>query len=194
MMRSSCFRLLASLLLFAFFWARPGPALAGDLEDCTGIIPDKVEPACSAIINDPQRSSDDRLKAYVNRSRLFAGRSKLDLAAADAEAAFQLNPQSVPALLARGYVRERTGNFDLALADMNRAIQLDPKNAFAFVSRAILKNEQRAWAEALADSSQAIALRQDFAQAYVVRARTYFETAQLDQALSDLDKIGRAHV
>jgi tetratricopeptide (TPR) repeat protein len=190
-MTSSCCRLPASLLLFAFFLAffcaRPGSVLAGDLDDCTGNIPEKVEPACSAIVNDPSRSSDDRLKAYVNRSRLFAGRSKLDLAAADAEAALQLNPQSVPALLARGYVRERTGNFDLALADMNRAIELDPKNAFAFVSRAILKNEQRAWAEALADSNQAIALRQDFAQAYVVRARTYVETAQLDQALSDLN-------
>ena len=47
---------------------------------------------CTAIINDASRPADDRLKAYINRSRLLASRSKLDAANADAEAALQLNP------------------------------------------------------------------------------------------------------
>src|SRR3984893_9333447 len=185
-MSSSCLRLLASLLFVALCWMQ-SPAWADDLEDCTGPAVEKIEPACTAIINDAPRLPDDRLKAYATRSVLVVSRSKLDAAAADAEAALQLNPQSVPALLARGYARQRIGNFDSALADMNRAVELDPKNPFAFAARGNLKNDQKAWAEALADLNQAIALRQDFALAYVARARAYVETAQLDQALSDLN-------
>ncbi len=134
-MPSFCYRLLALLALGLSCWT-PSPALAGDLEDCNGPVIEKIEPACTAVINDSARSADERSKAYVTRSRLLAGRAKFDAAAADAEAALQLNPQSVPALLARGYARQRTGNFDAGLADLNRALEREPKNPFVFAARA----------------------------------------------------------
>ena len=100
-------RLLFPLLTALAFAALGGsPARAGDLEDCTGAIVQKIEPACNAIINDAAKPADERIKAYVVRSRLFAAGSKFDLALADADAAIQLNPKFVPALLARAFVHE----------------------------------------------------------------------------------------
>src|SRR5262249_8794883 len=174
MISSVCFRLLASSIVLALCWSQSS-ALAGDLEDCNGAVADKIEPACTAIIGDASRPTDDRLKAYVSRSRFFASRAKLDAAAADAEAALQLNPQFVPALVAHGYALQRKGSFDQGLADLNRAVELDPKNAFAIASRGGLRNDQKAWTEAIADFNQAITLRQDFAAAYVGRARASME-------------------
>ncbi|HEX9215203.1 MAG TPA: hypothetical protein VF901_32210, partial [Bradyrhizobium sp.] len=111
------------LAAFMILCGVPGSAQAGDLEDCNGPAAEKIEPACAAIINDQSRTADERVRAYVNRSRLFVGRSNLDAALADADAAVQLNPTSVPALLSRGYARQRKGNFDGALADINQAIE-----------------------------------------------------------------------
>jgi tetratricopeptide (TPR) repeat protein len=185
-MLSYCARRLAMLLLVGVF-CQQGSARAGDLDDCRGFVLEKAEQACGAIINDASRPVDDRVIAYANRSRVYFNRAKPDLALADAEAAVQLNPRSVPALLARASARQRMGSFDLALADLNQAIEIDPANPAVFTSRGILKNDQKAWTAAQADFNQAIALRPDFAPAYVGRARSYIETADLDKAMADLN-------
>ena len=202
----SSFRLpvLAWLALIAVCWGA-GQARAGDFEDCSGPLGDKTEAACTAVLDDAQRPAEDRVKAYIARSRFSTGRGKFDAGLADAEAALALNSQSVGALIARAYARQRTGNLDAALADYNRAVELEPKNPQMLTSRGFLRTEQKAWTEALADFNEAIALRQDYAQAYVGRARVEVETGQLDQALGDLNaalamsatvqnEIGRAHV
>lgn len=125
-MSMSFARLLISAVLLTLC-AMPGPAQAGELEDCNGPAAAKIEPACAAIINDQSHTDDERLRAYLGRSRLFMSRANLDAALADADAAVQLNPKSVPALLSRGFARERKGNLGGALADINQAIELDPK-------------------------------------------------------------------
>ena len=184
-MSSFHLRLPAALLLA--LGLNQGVAKAGDLEDCNSAVAAKIETGCTAIINDTTEPVDDGTKAYVNRSRLMAARAKLDLALADAEAAMQLNPKSVTALLAHSYALERSRKLDAALADLNQAIEIEPKNPILLASRGNVKGDQKNWADALADLSQAIALRQDYAQAYVARARAYVETGQLDQALADLN-------
>jgi tetratricopeptide (TPR) repeat protein len=176
MMPSLCSRLPAALLL-VLCWTQT-PARAGDVEDCASAAADKVEPACTAIINDASKPAEDRLKALLNRSRLFAARLKLDLALTDAEAAVLLNPKSVSALLQRGYAKQRKGNFEGALADFNQAIELEPRNAIAWFNRGNLRNIQRNFADALADLSQAITLRPDYAQAYASRGSPISRTAR----------------
>jgi tetratricopeptide (TPR) repeat protein len=178
---------LRTLLLVIALSATSGGVYAGELEDCNGTAADKIEPACTAVINDASRPADDRLKAYSGRARLYMSRSKPDLASSDAEAALQLNPHFVPALLLRGYLRQRSGSFDSARADLDLAIELEPKNAFAFLARGNLRSDQKAWTEALTDFDQAIALRQDLAPAHVARARALVETGQLDPALGELN-------
>jgi tetratricopeptide (TPR) repeat protein len=178
---------LSALVLMATAIASSGPACAGDPEDCNGPAQDKVEAACTALINDAQRPVEQRVAAFSSRARLYLGRSKFDSALSDADAALQLNPQFVPALLTRAYARQRNGSVDLARADLERAVELAPKNAIAFLARGNFRGDQKAWAEAIADYNQAIALRQDLPAAYVGRARAYVETAQLDQAMTDLN-------
>ena len=56
-----------------------GPARAGDVEDCSGPPTDKAEAACSGIINDTARSTEDRTKAFTGRSRFHIARGKIDL-------------------------------------------------------------------------------------------------------------------
>src|ERR1041385_5796298 len=58
-------------LLLAALCATQTPARAGAAEGCAGQVADKIEPSCTAIINDAAKPVDDRLKALVNRSRLF---------------------------------------------------------------------------------------------------------------------------
>jgi Tfp pilus assembly protein PilF len=125
----SSFRLpwLASLALIAVCW-EGGQARAGDFEDCTGPLGDKTAAACTTVLDDVQRSAEDRVKAYIARSRFSTGRGKFDAGLADAEAALALNPQSVWAFVARAYARQRSGKLDAALADYSRAIELEPKN------------------------------------------------------------------
>src|ERR1700759_1570679 len=157
------------VLLLAGLCATQLPARAGEAEDCAGQIVDNTEPPCTAIIDDAPSPADDRLKALVSRSRLFIARAKVDLALADAEAALLLNPKSVPALLSRGYARQRKGDADGALADFNQAIELEPNNAVAYFTRANLRTAQRNFTDAMTDLNQAITLRPDYSQASVSR-------------------------
>ena len=144
----SSFRLpwLVSLALIALCW-EGGQARAGDFEDCTGPLVDKTETACTAVLDDAQRPAEDRVKAYIARSRFSTSRGKFDAGVADAEAALQLNSQSVGALVARAYARQRAGKLDAALADYNHAVELEPKNPQMLTSRGFLRAEQKAWAE-----------------------------------------------
>lgn len=185
-MSTSFVRLMASMT-FILLACGLGPARAGDLEDCAAPAGNRVEAACTAVISDQARPVDERLKAYLNRSRLFIVRSNIDAGLADADAAVELIPKSVPALATRAFARQRKGNFDGAAADFNQAIELEPKNANTLFLRGGLRTEQRQWTEATADFTAAIGLRQDFIQAYAGRARVSLETGQTDQAMNDLN-------
>src|SRR5665647_3692266 len=61
-------RVLSTLLLIAALSS--GRAQAGELEDCNGAAPEKIESACTAVIDDASGPADDRLRAYAARARL----------------------------------------------------------------------------------------------------------------------------
>src|SRR5258708_33849589 len=69
---------LSALMLMATAIASSGPARAGDLEDCNGPAQDKVEAACTALINDAQRPVEQRGAAFSSLGRLCLGRSKFE--------------------------------------------------------------------------------------------------------------------
>jgi hypothetical protein len=110
------FRRLAPLAFVALCWGQ-GPSQAGDLEDCLGPAGEKTEAACTAVINDTERTAEDHAKAHAARARFFSTRGKFDAGIADAEAAVGLTPQSTNALTARAYANQRAGKADAALAD-----------------------------------------------------------------------------
>ena len=79
----------------------PGAARADDWTDCNGAVSNRIEAACSAIIGDTARPVPDRVKAYLNRARIYLNNAKFDQAFADGDAAMQLDANSVRALLTR---------------------------------------------------------------------------------------------
>jgi tetratricopeptide (TPR) repeat protein len=160
-----CFRLPLVSLVFVLLCS--GLARAGDFEDCIGPLGDKTEASCTAVLDDAQRPAEDRIKAYINRSRLFTSRGKLDAGLADAEAALALNPQSASALATRAYARQRSGNRDAAVADYTHALELEPKDPLTLTARGHVRADQKAWPDALSDFDEAINQRRDYAAAYV---------------------------
>ncbi len=135
----SHYRFFGAAILIALTACLSPRAQAGDLDDCNSSAADKIEAGCTAIINNPERTPEDGLKALTNRARLYSNRAKFDAALADAAAALQLNAQSVPALLIRGYAYQRKNNLDAALADFDRAAEIDPKNLGPYLSRGNLR-------------------------------------------------------
>ena len=114
-MSSSCLRWLSAAFLAVALCAKLGVAWAGDLEDCNGTLPAKSEPACTAIINEPSRSVDDRLKAYVGRARAYLETARLDQALGDLNTAISINPNLPAAFFWRGQVYRRKGDVEHAI-------------------------------------------------------------------------------
>src|SRR5262245_38113543 len=96
------------------------PAHADDWTDCNGRIEAKIEPACTAIIEEGVRSQQDLSYAHLRRGEWYRRKNQLDMAYADLDQAVTLNPQFTPALNSRGVTLQRQRKFDDAIADFNR--------------------------------------------------------------------------
>src|SRR5258708_9973116 len=70
---------LGAWLLIVALSSTSGPTRAGDLEDCNGAAPEKIEPACTAAIYYASRPPDDRLTPHTNRPPLPTRRYQSDL-------------------------------------------------------------------------------------------------------------------
>src|SRR5580698_7951964 len=57
-----------------------GLARAGDMEDCNSGVAEKVTAGCTAVINNAAHTSDEGVRALVNRARMYTNTSKFDLA------------------------------------------------------------------------------------------------------------------
>ncbi len=161
-MSSFCLRLLSASLLVVALCRTPGPARAGDLEDCAGAVPEKSEPACTAIINQSSRSADDRLKAYVGRARVYIGTARLDQALGDLNTAISINPNVPGAFFWRGQVYRLKGDVDHAIEDLTRAIvQAGQVDRASYLARAQLFTAKGDYARAIADFDKLLSVAPD---------------------------------
>jgi hypothetical protein len=110
-MSSFRFRLLASLAFVALCWGQ-GQARAGDLEECLGPALERTEAACTAILNDVERPTEDRVKAYAARSRFFNARGKFDAGRVPTRvSAPVISMQRWPIITMRSNLNRRTRRF-----------------------------------------------------------------------------------
>lgn len=132
---------------------------------------------------------DDRLRvrALIERSRLYASRFDHDRAVADMDAAVALTPDDPLVYVERGQRVMLLYEWDRVLADYNRALQLDPLYADAHYYRAILYASVPEAADArraaLADFERYLELAPDGSHA--ARARQYAD--QLAAQIAALD-------
>src|SRR5258708_38497460 len=119
-MSSFCLRLLSASLLLVALYGKPGPARAGDLEDCAGAVLEKSEPACTAILNQSSRAADDRLKAYVRRARVYLATARLDQAHGYLNTAISSNPNLAVAFFLRRPGSRLKGEVNYAVSNSSR--------------------------------------------------------------------------
>jgi tetratricopeptide (TPR) repeat protein len=93
------------------------------------------------------------------------------------------------ALLGRGNMYRRMGQYDRAIADYNAALKLDPNNLAP-----ILTSRGNAWRgkkntdRAIADHSEAIKLDPTYATAWGNRGNVWSDKGEWDKAIADYDK------
>ncbi|MEC9343466.1 MAG: caspase family protein [Pseudomonadota bacterium] len=159
------------------------PAAADDLGDCSGMEPDTVLVACSAIIG---AGTHPRLaEAYANRAWAHWRSGDFDRALADSGKAVDIDPNLVEAHVQRALAHWSKDDPANAIASYDIAIRLDPGRAPSFHNRGIAYQRQGELELAIADFDRAINLDPQNAYTYFSRG-TAFETAgQFRQALDD---------
>jgi len=160
------------------------PARADDWGDCIGRVVEKVEPACTAVIEQGDRSANDLAQAHARRGDWYRRNNRLDEARADFDEALALSPRLYAAVSGRGWILQRQGKVDEAIADFTRAIEIAPGNAQGYLQRADAHTRNRDWTAALADLDQAIALRLGDPEPYYWRGVTLSRIGDFDRAPS----------
>jgi len=100
---------------------------ADEWTDCDPNFANKVEQACTAVIEKAERSPQDLASAYARRGDLYRSRAMPDRAFADFAEALRRDPNSWEAHFDRGLAFRDKNQLDEALADLDRAIELAPQ-------------------------------------------------------------------
>ena len=180
---------LVSTIMLIFVTAAT-PAMSDDAETCVkkilSIDADLRIRACTSVLLDEHRSSEDRSAAYNNRGVAWKNKGDHDKAIADYDMAIRLNPKHANAYYNRGIAWNDKGDYDKAIADYDMAIRLNPKYAKAY--------NARCWARvvagrdlplALADCNTSLRLRPNDANTFNSRGLVQFKLGAFDQAIID---------
>jgi len=96
--------------------------------------------------------------AYVNRGAAFEAQGDLDAAAADYQAAIDINRNYADAYFGRGNVRRSRGDLDGAMADFDLTTRLRPRDPSGFANRGAVHHVRGDFALAEADYARALEL------------------------------------
>ena len=140
---------LAVIAAICGLWA--APARADQLDDCVqgtdvpGFDVASVDwqamvAGCTGIIGSGRWEGARLAWAHNNRGHAYRRLGQDTRAIADYDAALELDPAHVGALLNRAVARDRLGDHQGAIADYNRALRLDPNRTYAVIGRALAQN------------------------------------------------------
>ena len=146
-----------------------------------------IESACTALIESGSASPQQRATAYAWRGDLYRRQRNFDLAFADLDEAFKLDPDSWEVHMVRGLAHRDKGQLDEALADYNRAIEIDPRRPAAFVERGFLMTLRHDTAQAMKDYDHAAELNPDFWTAYLSRGSLFVQLGDAGRAMADFN-------
>ncbi len=123
----------------------------------------KYEPAI-ADLKQVLELDGDKIVAHYNLGKVHAALGNREQRQEYSQA-LRLQPDFVPAYLARAVVCESAGRHDLALSDCNAALKIDPRSASTHYLRGTIHRHLGQHGEADADLSEAIQLDPAFALA-----------------------------
>lgn len=163
-------------------------SLAGEVPDRAKELYTKAVADNDAIIEKDPDNSD----AYYQKGVALRMLGDMPGALAALTESIELSPfTSSEALLRRGILHFREGDYQLAQADFTRSIQftrggINPRASFW---RGLAKAKQEMTEEAISDYSLAIRYQPNFSMAYYNRALLYMEMGRFDQAVNDLNQV-----
>lgn len=141
--------------------------------------------ACSTVIEDPESTDDELLKAYISRALAYIRVQMYDRALDDANEAVRRGHRSERAYEARALSHYARMEFDQAVADFSEALRLSPYSAELYEGRAMALHDRGEHDLAIADYDQAIRLAAHTAFAFSGRGEVYRDRGQFERALAD---------
>ena len=133
-------------------------------------------------------SSSDAKEHYEKGRKLYLAGNPED-ALAHLDKCIRLNPNHADALICRGMILGRKGEWDGALKDLTQAIRLKPEDATLRCNRGVVWYRKGRKDEALNDLNEAIRLKPDFVEALKKRCALWEEKGEHVKALMDHDRI-----
>ena len=168
-------------------------AAGNDSPDCTQSTlwhaAASVEAPCTAELAKPGLSPRQRAEAFYLRGRGYQFTRRLNQAAADYDAALNLDPAYDDALLGRANVDLRQGDFDRAVERIQRAIEINPRNARAYRALGVAYQNSGAMSEAIKSFTTALGLDPLEAYALLFRVDAYLATNRYADALADANAL-----
>jgi len=143
--------------------------------------------ACSTLIEQAPLSPREMATVLRSAGSARSGLGDDRAALVDYDAALEIEPTFVQALVGRGLVHFNLGDFDRAIADHSQAIAFDPEYAVAYGARGLARWRQNDLDGAIADYSEAIRLAPTVSRFHVSRGDIHAQRNDLRAAVADYD-------
>ena len=153
--------------------------------------PEEKLRGCSAVIDRPTVSAQDRSSAYNNRGGAQADLGRYELAIPDYDKALGLNPANANAWYNRCVGHNARKQYEFAERDCSEAIRLKPDFSNAYAVRGDTHLGRRDVERALQDYDRAIELVGDNVFALIKRCRAKAIVDRFDNALADCNHAGK---
>jgi tetratricopeptide (TPR) repeat protein len=126
-----------------------------------------------------------RARFHMNRGLAWVRKNRMDLAAADFDAALQAEPDLRPALVNRGVTALMRGDFARAEADFTRALTLQPNDAVILRVRSRARIGLKRLDDAVSDLDAALVLQPGAPNLLLMRGNTNYARGALVDAVTD---------
>lgn len=140
----------------ALMWALAGPARAEVATDCFSEDNERRYAGCSAIIDSPGSSDQDKAYAYSMRALSLSLKQLYGEAIRDYDAAIAINPNFAVALNNRAWAYHKWGRAAEGLPDVERSLRINPLSEHTWDTRAHIRQAMGEHSAAFSDYQQAM--------------------------------------
>ena len=145
--------------------------------------------SCSIALEHSHLTDRDRMATFVNRGILYLAQRDLDRAAADFEAAIQLDPDSGEVFVDRGNMAFMRRSYENAISDYTRALELGlDKDHIAYFNRAMAQEHLRNFDGAKTDYKRAMELAPEWFMPRVRLDSLIQDTAEPAQPVAGVER------
>ncbi len=180
-LRSLCLAALAAAALTAIATNAGAQAPGCGAPNTDGIA------GCTAIIDNPSATAQERAKALRIRGIIHFRRGAYDDAIADFSASIGLDATNVAIYVNRAGAYQRKRDYGRAMADYNHAAALDPQEPWVFLERGIAYYRMHDFVHARQDYDEAIRLNPGVSTFFRRRGELRKDQGDLAGAGADLE-------